>query len=247
MNEGFIKLYRKITDWEWYTDVNTKSLFIHLLLIANHADQKWRGQVIKRGSLVTSYASLASQIGLSVSQVRTSLKKLEKTGDVASKTTNRNTVIMVLNYDLYQAVSQTNSKQMTNKSHTISQTDDNQIATNKNVKNDKNIKNKERVERKLPPTLDEIIEYKKEIHSSVDPERFYDYYNAINWTTGNTPIIDWKAVFRNWSRNEKKKASADLPEWYTDVNQEQASDALIQQIEKMKGELLDAETHDTKT
>lgn len=246
MNEGFIKLYRKITDWEWYTDVNTKSLFIHLLLIANHADQKWRGQVIKRGSLVTSYASLASQIGLSVSQVRTSLKKLEKTGDVSSKTTNRNTVIMVLNYDLYQSVSQTNSKQMTNKSHAISQTDDNQIATNKNVKNDKNIKNKERVERKLPPTLDEIIEYKNEIHSSVDPERFYDYYNAINWTTGNTPIIDWKAVFRNWSRNEKKKA-VDLPEWYTETNQEQASDTLIQQIEKMKGELLDAETHDTKT
>lgn len=97
MNEGFIKLYRKIIDWEWYTDVNTKALFIHLLLMANHTDQRWRGQVIKRGSLVTSYGSLSVQTGLTVKQVRNSLKKLEKTGDVASKSTNRNTLIMVLN------------------------------------------------------------------------------------------------------------------------------------------------------
>lgn len=242
MNEGFIKLYRKIIDWEWYTDVNTKVLFIHLLLMANHTDQRWRGQVIKRGSLVTSYGSLSVQTGLTVKQVRNSLKKLEKTGDVASKSTNRNTLIMVLNYDLYQSIGQTKDTQKADDEHTIGQTEGNQRATNKNVKNDKNIKNKERVERKLPPTLDEIIAYKNEIHSSVDPERFYDYYNAINWTTGNAPIVDWKAVFRNWSRNEKKKTN-DYPDWYSDIGQEQASDELIQQIEKMKEGLNDAQSH----
>ena len=242
MNEGFIKLYRKITDWEWYTDVNTKALFIHLLLMANHADQRWRGQVIKRGSLVTSYGSLAVQTGLTISQVRTSLKKLEKTGDVASKTTNRNTVIMVLNYDSYQAVSQTNDNQMTGKSHATSQAISQSNRNKQECKEEKKKRNKERVERKLPPTLDEIIEYKNEIHSSVDPERFYDYYNAINWMTGNTPIIDWKAVFRNWSRNEKSRAN-DYPDWYSDTGQEQASDELIQQIEKMKEGLNDAQSH----
>lgn len=242
MNEGFIKLYRKIIDWEWYTDVNTKALFIHLLLMANHTDQRWRGQVIKRGSLVTSYGSLSVQTGLTVKQVRNSLKKLEKTGDVASKSTNRNTLIMVLNYDSYQSMGQTKGTQTADNGHTIGQTDGNQRATNKNVKNDKNIKNKERVERKLPPTLDQIITYKIEINSSVDAERFYDYYNATNWTTGNTPIVDWKAVFRNWSRNEKKKTN-DYPDWYSDTGQEQASDELIQQIEKMKEGLNDAQSH----
>ena len=242
MNEGFIKLYRKIIDWEWYTDVNTKALFIHLLLMANHTDQRWRGQVIKRGSLVTSYGSLAVQTGLSVKLVRNSLKKLEKTGDVASKSTNRNTLIMVLNYDLYQSMGQTKGTQTADNGHTSGQTEGNQWATNKNVKNDKNIKNKERVERKLPPTLDEIIVYKKEINSSVDAERFYDYYNAINWTTGNAPIVDWKAVFRNWSRNERKK-NDDYPDWYSDTGQEQASDELIKQIEKMKEGLNDAQSH----
>ncbi len=31
MNDGFIKLHRKIIDWEWYDDINTKTLFIHIL------------------------------------------------------------------------------------------------------------------------------------------------------------------------------------------------------------------------
>lgn len=33
--EGFIKISRKILDWEWYTDINTKTLFLHCLLKAN--------------------------------------------------------------------------------------------------------------------------------------------------------------------------------------------------------------------
>ena len=36
MNDGFIKLHRKIVDWEWYDDINRNFRFIyHLLLKAN--------------------------------------------------------------------------------------------------------------------------------------------------------------------------------------------------------------------
>ena len=41
--QGFIALYRKMLDWDWYTDTNTKSLFIHLLLKANHKDVNYQG------------------------------------------------------------------------------------------------------------------------------------------------------------------------------------------------------------
>ena len=51
--EGWIKLHRKILDWEWYDDINTKVLFLHLLLTANHEEQKWRGKIIERGQLIT--------------------------------------------------------------------------------------------------------------------------------------------------------------------------------------------------
>ena len=108
---GFIKLHRKMTDWEWYTDVNVKCLFIHLLLTVNNRENRWRGQVVRRGERITSIASLAAETGMSVMQIRAALKKLKKTGDISIKTTAKNTIIMVENYDMYQSNEQTNLMQ----------------------------------------------------------------------------------------------------------------------------------------
>ena len=41
MNEGFIKIYRQLLEWEWYTDTNTKVLFLHCLLKANFKTKKY--------------------------------------------------------------------------------------------------------------------------------------------------------------------------------------------------------------
>ena len=46
-NTGWIKLHRKFLKWEWYSDINTKSLFLHLLLTANHKDKQWQGITVK--------------------------------------------------------------------------------------------------------------------------------------------------------------------------------------------------------
>ena len=53
MDGGFIKIDRGILDWEWYSDINTTRLFIHLILKANWKDGRFQGQEIKRGSFVT--------------------------------------------------------------------------------------------------------------------------------------------------------------------------------------------------
>ena len=50
--DGHIKLYRKFLDWEWYQDINTKVLFIHMLMKANWKDGKFMGTTIPRGSIV---------------------------------------------------------------------------------------------------------------------------------------------------------------------------------------------------
>lgn len=56
------------------------------------------------------------------------------------------------------------------------------------------------------PSLEEITAYCTKRKSSVDPERFMDYYTANGWIVGNKPICDWKAVVRMWERSQHKKA-----------------------------------------
>lgn len=144
--DGYIKLHRKIVDWEWYDDLNTFKLFVHLLLKVNHKDNKWRGELIKRGTCVTSNASLSAETGLSVQEVKTSLKKLLTTEDITKIATHKNTLIIVTNYNLYQD-SNLDTNQPSNQEPTNHQPSSNPVATtnknDKNVKNDKNEKKKE--------------------------------------------------------------------------------------------------------
>ena len=86
---GKILLDRRILDWEWWSDVNTTRLFIYLLLKANWKDTRWRGHKLKRGSLVTSYASLANETQLSPMQVRRCINNLITTGEITKETTNK--------------------------------------------------------------------------------------------------------------------------------------------------------------
>lgn len=137
--EGWIKLHRKLLEWEWYRDNNVKIVFLHLLLIANHTEQKWQGRTISRGQKITSIEHLAKETNLSVMQVRTALKKLKSTNEITIETTNKNTLITIEKYNDYQVVNEENNKEnneqdnkrITNKQ----QTNNKQITTNKNDKN----------------------------------------------------------------------------------------------------------------
>lgn len=133
---GWVKLHRKMLDWEWYDDPNTFRLFITLIMMANHADKKWRGATIKKGSMITGLYSLSKKTGLSVSQLRTSINKLILTGEVTSKTSNKYRVITISNWEVYQQDDKQDDKQLTDKS----QASDKQVTTNKNDKELKNDK-----------------------------------------------------------------------------------------------------------
>lgn len=77
--EGYINIHRKILNWEWYSDVNVYRVFTHLIYTANWTEQKWQGIKIERGQKVTSLEHLSNETNLSIQQVRTALKKLQKT------------------------------------------------------------------------------------------------------------------------------------------------------------------------
>lgn len=106
----FIKLNRKILDWEWYSEPCTRSIFIHCLLKANWRDEQWKGYECKRGQLITSLTSLAQQTGFSVQNVRTALNHLKSTGELTDWHDSTIRIITVCNYDKYQSTNQLNEQ-----------------------------------------------------------------------------------------------------------------------------------------
>lgn len=102
MTETWIKLNRKIIEWGWYKDPNTKAVFLHLLLTANIKDKEFLGVMIPRGSVATSIGNLADDVGITYDQARTALNHLKETNEVTITRRPKCLVISIVNYARYQ-------------------------------------------------------------------------------------------------------------------------------------------------
>lgn len=140
MNTGWISIHRKILEWEWYSDTNTKSLFLHCLLKANHKSKDWRGIKIQRGTFITGLNVLSEELNLTISQLRTSFSKLEKSKELTIKTTNKNRLVTVVNYNDYQLSSDDDDKQISKPVANKSQASRKPVATTNNENNENNEK-----------------------------------------------------------------------------------------------------------
>jgi biotin operon repressor len=133
--QGYIKLYRSLIHWEWFTDQNTFRLFIYCLLRANYTDNQWRGIEVNRGSFITSLSTLAQETNMTKQQVRTAINKLQATGELTQKSHSKYSVITINNYELYQDSNTQTNTQVTRKQH-----DSNTIATTNNKSKKETIK-----------------------------------------------------------------------------------------------------------
>lgn len=110
---GYIKLHRKMLDWEWYKDSNTKSLFLHLLLTAAHEPVRYGDIELQPGQVITSIRQLAADTGLSVQNVRTALKKLQLTQELTQQLTQQQTLLTVENWGFYQCKNSSLTQEVT--------------------------------------------------------------------------------------------------------------------------------------
>lgn len=146
---GFIKLHRKLVAWGWYQDYVVKDVFLHLLLTANFKRTEWQGQTLEEGQVVIGYQKLADELGFGVRRVRTAIDKLKSTNEVTTKSTNKFTIITIVNWREYQSgeidtdtQNDTHfNKQPTNNRQTTDKQPTNNRQQRKNVKNVKNDKN----------------------------------------------------------------------------------------------------------
>ena len=133
--EGWLKLYRKILDWEWADDPNMVALYVRLLCMASSTDCIWHGIAVSRGQIVTSLAQLTVKSGISIQSLRTCLKRLEKGGEITSKTTNKYRLITICNFDAYQSRGKSANKQTNKQVTSNQQATNNQLTTSKEYKN----------------------------------------------------------------------------------------------------------------
>ncbi|MFX0133806.1 MAG: hypothetical protein ACFFDN_09185 [Candidatus Hodarchaeota archaeon] len=63
----------------------------------------------------------------------------------------------------------------------------------------------------IKPTIEEISVYCIERNNNIDPEQFFDFYEAKGWYIGKNKMKDWKAAVRTWERNEKNKNNDNYP------------------------------------
>ena len=211
--KGFIKLPRQLADWEWYQDAVTSRLYIHLILHANYTNKKWQGTLVMRGQLITSTGHLAHDLNLSIQQIRTGINKLKSSGYITIKTTNRFSLITLINYEETQGrfassneetnIQATNHKQSTNK----------QITTTKEGKNSKE-KNKATIEVRKQNFKNDV--FKHTPYSNKVLNDFFNYWSELNRTTFkmkweeetyfelNNRLKSWKSKEETWSVKNSK-------------------------------------------
>lgn len=100
--EGWIKLHRRILDWEWFDDDATFKVFVWLLLNANREPQTWHGVPIGRGQIMTSIEKISKATNHSVRNIRTIIDRLKSTSELTIKSTNKFSIITICSYDSYQ-------------------------------------------------------------------------------------------------------------------------------------------------
>ena len=137
--EGWIKLHRKIVDNPYYfSEPFTRSqAWIDLIIIANHKDNFFYNRGIKVevkiGQIGSCLETLSKRWKWSRGKVERFIIELENSNQVVRQKNNVNTLLILINYKIYQQDSKANSK--ADGQQTVKQTDTN--------KNEKNVKEEE--------------------------------------------------------------------------------------------------------
>lgn len=200
-------LHRDLIEWEWYQSPETSRVFIHLILRANYLDKKWQGIEIKRGQLITSNNHLSIELSLSIQQVRTSLKRLESSGYITRKTTNKFTLVTIVNYEGRQSSKTTFNKQKQLQTTNHQQPNNNQSTTTKKGNKENNI-NKEKIEQRKENFKKQVFEHSN--YSNNILTSFFNYWSELNsqkkkMRFEKDDYFNITTRLEKWVSNEKSK------------------------------------------
>lgn len=184
-DNGWIKLYRELIDKPiWLNStLEQRVILITLLCMANHKPKKWEWQgkpyEVQAGQFITSLPNIVKKChckSITVQKVRTALARFENLEFLTDKSTNKNRLITIVNWQLYQDSNEESNKQNNRQSTGGQQANNRQVTSNKNVKNDKNVKN-------------------NNIYAQNSDELFNQFWNAYPKKQGKSNALrSWKKL-----------------------------------------------------
>lgn len=202
--EGWIKIHRKLLDNPIVCkDADYLAIWVYLLLKANHEPLPviFRGEkiILKPGQLITGRIKIASELSITENKVRHVLNCFKNDQQINQQTSNRNSLITILNWELYQKNNQQNHQQTTSKPPTNHQ----QTTTNKNIKNDKNERNIKDI---LSPGTSTGRTEKENPSSGTSTDRYKAVIEYLNTKTGKS--------YRYQSKDTQKHIHARMKDGY---------------------------------
>ena len=216
---GWIKLYRELLDKPIWCESTPeqKVILVTLLLMANHDGRQWEWQgqqyYAGPGQFVTSLPKIAEKAGpgISIKNVRTALKRFEKYGFLAGKSTNKNRLITINNWGFYQDKPDEGGRQTGRQVAGNGQATGRQVAANKNVRN-KECKNKEIEEHEEDGGWKKIVQLYEELFGVANS---INIQNLNYWCQDLSPELVIKALEITSSNNARsfKYTEAILRSW----------------------------------
>jgi hypothetical protein len=120
MKKGYIKLYRKLLENPMFKNAELLQLFLYCLLKANREPGKafyGSNEIdVGKGQFITGRFELSSTLGQKPDATYKRLKRLETLNIIALQSNNRNTLVTVLNWDLYQSKKEECNNEVTTES-----------------------------------------------------------------------------------------------------------------------------------
>lgn len=108
MNRGYIRLWRKSLDAGWIKNHKLWAFWTYCLLKASHKefDAIVGLQVVHLmpGQFVFGLKKASEETGLTIREIRTIVDLLRKAGNMTIKTTNKFSIISIINWPIYQSL-----------------------------------------------------------------------------------------------------------------------------------------------
>jgi len=199
MQRGYIKVWRKTIDSGWLQNHKLCSFWLWCLLKATHQEYN---QIVgcqtvhlMPGEFVFGRKVAAKELKMSEQEIRTLVDSMRKRKNLTIKSTNKFSIISIVNWETYQD-QETIDNQQINQPLTNNQPTTNHKQECKELKNKRN-------NIFIVPSVEEIKTYCQERKNKIDPQYFIDYQTARDWKLkGGSKIKDWKAVIRTWEKND---------------------------------------------